>query len=157
VTNSSSDGDQYAATLVARQLIRASPEVLFAAWSEPQQLAQWWGPEGVECTDAAIDLRVGGAYRIANRLPDGAILIICGVFDIVQPPNRLRFSWQLENQPSNPEQVTVTFEPRGASTEVTVVHERISSAAIRESHKRGWSGCLAGLARYVISRQLASL
>jgi hypothetical protein len=47
--------------------------------------------------------------------------------------------------------VTVTFEPRGASTEVTVVHEKITSAATRESHERGWSGCLAGLLRYASS------
>jgi uncharacterized protein YndB with AHSA1/START domain len=143
--------DRYSATLVARQLIRATPQRLFAAWTEPQQLIQWWGPEGVQCTAAEVGLRAGGAYRIANRLPDGSTIWIVGIFDIVEPPHRLRFSWRLESQPYDPEQVTVTFEPRGASTEVTVVHEKITSAATRESHERGWSGCLAGLLRYASS------
>jgi len=35
---------------------------------QPAQLKQWWGPESVVCVDAQIDLRVGGRYRIANRL-----------------------------------------------------------------------------------------
>jgi uncharacterized protein YndB with AHSA1/START domain len=140
--------DRYTATLVARRLIRAAPERLFAAWTEPKQLIQWWGPEGVVCTDAEVDLRVGGAYRIANRLPDGSILWIAGIFEIVDPPRRLRFSWRLESQQTDSETVIVGFEPRGTSTEVTVTHERIASAAARESHERGWIGCLAGLDRY---------
>jgi uncharacterized protein YndB with AHSA1/START domain len=151
-STSGRDGHQYAATLVTRQLINASPEFLFAAWTDPQQLVQWWGPEGVECTDAQIDLRVGGAYRIANRLPDGSTLWIAGVFDIVERPRRLRFSWRLDGQSSDVEQVTVTFEARGTATEVVIVHEHIASAAVRESHEHGWKGCLAGLATYAASR-----
>jgi uncharacterized protein YndB with AHSA1/START domain len=154
VTDSAIDraGDCYTATLVARQLIDASPETLFSAWTEPQQLVQWWGPEGVQCVGAEVDLREGGAYRIGNRLHDGSTLWIVGVFDIVEAPSRLRFSWRLENQHSALEQVTVTFEPRGTATEVVVVHERILNAAILKSHERGWRGCLDSLASFVATR-----
>ena len=145
---SGGDSDEFTATLVTRLVIDASPEVLFAAWTEPQQLSQWWGPENVECTDVEMDLRVGGAYRIANRMPDGSTLWITGVFEIIERSHRLRFSWRIEAQATDLEQVTVTFEPHGERTEVVVVHERIRNAADRAGHERGWAGCLAGLAAY---------
>jgi hypothetical protein len=42
----------------------------------------------------------------------------------------------------------VTFTPRGDSTEVVVVHEDIPAEPVRESHERGWQGCLDGLERH---------
>ena len=65
-------------TLVVRKTIRAKPERLFAAWTIPAELKLWWGPQGVKCIEAEIDLRRGGRYRIANQLPDGKFLWITG-------------------------------------------------------------------------------
>ncbi len=143
--------DRYVAALVVRRIIHATPEKLFAAWTEPAHLAQWWGPEGVSCPRAEIDLRVGGPYRIANRFHDGTLVWIVGVFEVLEPPHRLVYTWRLESQFKEPERVTVCFEPRGASTEVIVVHERIDDATTRADHERGWKGCLEGLANYVYS------
>ena len=81
-------------TLVVRRTIRATPERLFAAWTQPAHLRQWWGPEGVRCVGAEIDLRVGGGYRIDNALPDGKLLSIVGEFETIEPPHRLVYSWQ---------------------------------------------------------------
>ena len=58
-------------TLLIRRRIAATPERLFEAWTTPEQFVQWWGPPGVECPGAEMELRVGGAYRIRNRMPDG--------------------------------------------------------------------------------------
>jgi hypothetical protein len=58
--------EKLAATLVVRRRIHATPEKLFAAWTQPEHLVRWWGPQGVACPAAEIDLRVGGAYRIAT-------------------------------------------------------------------------------------------
>ena len=135
------------AALVVRRTIRARPEALFAAWTDPQQLMRWWGPEGVTCTAAEIDLRVGGCYRIANRMPDGSTLWIAGEFEVIEAPSRLIYSWRLEIPGASTERVSVSFVPRGTGTEVIVTHERIASAAARTQHENGWIGCLAGLAR----------
>jgi uncharacterized protein YndB with AHSA1/START domain len=143
--------DRYAATLVVRRIIRATPEKLFAAWTEPEQLIHWWGPDGVSCPSAEIDLRPGGSYRIANRFPDGTLVWISGVFELVEPPHRLIYTWRLEAASASIERVSVNFEPRDSGTEVVVTHERIGSAAARTTHERGWSGCLDGLARYAQS------
>jgi uncharacterized protein YndB with AHSA1/START domain len=138
----------FAATLVVRRRIRSTPEQLFAAWTRPELLVRWWGPEGVACPAAEIDLRVGGRYRIANRLPDGTVLWIVGTFEVIEAPHRLVYSWQLESQEGPPERVTVCFDAQGPATEVIVTHEKIPTAAARTSHARGWEGCLAGLAAF---------
>lgn len=138
----------YTAALVVRRTIRARAESLFAAWTDPQQLVRWWGPEGVTCTAAEIDLRVGGSYRIANRMPDGSTLWIAGEFELIEPPSRLMYTWRLEIPEASTERVSVSFVPRDTATEVIVTHERIANAAARTRHESGWIGCLAGLARF---------
>jgi len=57
--------------LEVRKVVRASPERLFSAWTDADQLRRWWGPIGATCPTAHVDLRVGGRYRIENRFPDG--------------------------------------------------------------------------------------
>ena len=105
----------------------------------------------MECVDAEIDLRLGGRYRIANRLPNGKILWIAGVFEVIEPPHRLVYTWALEPIADPSERVTVQFKPQGQSTEVIVTHERIPSAPVREQRALGWKGCLEGLANFLQS------
>ncbi|HEX3846848.1 MAG TPA: SRPBCC domain-containing protein [Steroidobacteraceae bacterium] len=140
---------RYAANLVVRRVIHASPERLFDAWTDPAQLVRWWGPDGVDCPSAQIDLRVGGIYRIANRLPDGSTIWIAGVFEEVERPRRLVYSWHVEGKPGGAERVTVEFNAVEAGTEVVVTHERVLDADTRRSHENGWQGCLDSLERYV--------
>lgn len=137
--------------LVVRRTIRASAARLFEAWTQPAQLRHWWGPEGVVCIEAAVDLRVGGRYRIANRLPDGKVLWIVGEFEIIEAPYKLVYSWALEPASGPTERVTVQFRPQGDATEVIVTHEGVPSLAIRQRHEQGWDGCLGGLANYLQS------
>jgi uncharacterized protein YndB with AHSA1/START domain len=139
---------QPVAALVVRRVIRASPERLFDAWTDSGQLAQWWGPEGVVCTQAEMDVRPGGSYRIANRLPDGSTLWISGVFEVVQRPSQLAFSWQVGGAHANIERVTVSFVSVAQGTEVIVTHERIADEKTRDGHALGWEGCLEGLSRF---------
>lgn len=135
-------------TLVVRRTIAATPERLFAAWTEPEQVRRWWGPDGVTCIGSEIDLRAGGRYRIGNRLPDGTTLWIVGAFEVIERPRRLIYTWGIEGGSTENERVTVDFAARGASTEVTVTHARIGSETARQQHELGWTGCLAGLARF---------
>jgi uncharacterized protein YndB with AHSA1/START domain len=135
--------------LVVRRTIRASAQRLFDAWTRPEQLLKWWGPAHVECAGAEVDLRVGGQYRIGNRLPDGQVLWIAGEFEEVAPPRRLVYTWRLGPRAGDPERVTVRFEPREGGTEVIVVHERLLDQSVRDQHERGWIGCLDGLEAYL--------
>lgn len=136
-------------TLVVRKTIRAKAERLFAAWTIPAELKLWWGPQGVKCIEAEVDLRHGGRYRIANQLPDGKILWITGEFEVIEAPRKLVYTWRIEPETESSERVTVQFEESGGVTEVIVTHERIASEELRKMHEQGWLGCLEGLAKFV--------
>ena len=133
--------------LVARRTIRAPIDLVFEAWTQPEQLRSWWGPRPVTCASAEVDLRVGGRYRIVNAMPDGATVTIEGEFRHVEAPRKLVYTWRM-GEASEPSLVTVRFETRGDATEVIVVHEHMVSAPVRDSHVEGWAGCLDGLERH---------
>src|ERR1700693_1126996 len=134
------------AVLVVHKNIQAPPERLFQAWTQPAQLRHWWGPEGVACIGAEVDLRVGGRYRIVNRLADGKVLWINGEFLSIEAPYKLVYTWALESVAGQTETVTVQFRSQGEATEVIVTHQGIPTVPIRQRHEHGWDGCLGGLA-----------
>jgi uncharacterized protein YndB with AHSA1/START domain len=134
--------------LVARRVVRAEPARVFEAWTQPGQLRAWWGPRPVTCSDAEVDLRVRGAYRIVNLLPNGNTVAISGEFRVVESPHKLVYTWRIDDAPGETSLVTVRFEARGRDTEIVVVHQEIPSETLRQSHEKGWSGCLDGLERY---------
>jgi uncharacterized protein YndB with AHSA1/START domain len=141
--------------LVVRRTIKAPVTRVFDAWTQPEQLRRWWGPRPVTCSEAEVDLRVGGVYRIGNVLPDGSVLWISGEFEIVEPPYRIVYTWRVEGKaPASSERsrVTVRFEPHESGTEVVVVHERIDTEETRDDHEKGWNGCLENLEALLASR-----
>lgn len=56
--------------LVVERAFAFPPERVFDAFTDPDQLTQWWWPAGFTCPAAEVDLRVGGTYRIAMEWPD---------------------------------------------------------------------------------------
>ena len=141
-----------AIALRVTRVVRVDPELAFAAWTDPMQIVHWWGPSGVTCPEAHIDLRIGGEYRIANRFPDGHVVWISGRFEAIEPPRRLTYSWRvdIDARSAPAERVTVHFEPRaGGRTEIIVVHERIPDDERRKSHIAGWDGCLDRFVAFV--------
>lgn len=134
--------------LVLRRTVKAPVARVFEAWTQPEQIMRWWGPRPVTCSEAQMDVRVGGTYRIGNLLPDGSVLFIFGAFELVEPPQRLVYTWFLERPGgaiSEASRVDVRFEPHAEGAEVIIVHERIESEALRADHEQGWNGCLDNL------------
>jgi len=133
--------------VTVRRLVPASPEQVFSFWTDAEHLKKWWGPPGVTCINAEVDLRVGGRYRIANLIPDGSIISIHGVFELIDRPTKLVYTW-LIGDAGPEERVTVTFLAVPGGTEVVVFHENAPTEATMQSHQRGWVGCLDGLEEY---------
>jgi uncharacterized protein YndB with AHSA1/START domain len=140
-----------ALNLEVRRVIRATPERLFAAWTQPELLRRWWGPGQVTCPIAEVDLRVGGSYRLANQLPDGTVIWISGEFEVVAPPHELVYTWRVEPGLKGPQRVTVRFEPHDVDTELIVLHEQLPDVDTRDGHLEGWHGCLDKLAELLAS------
>ena len=133
-------------TLVVEHEIPAPLDTVFHAWTDPDSLKRWWGPPGVTCTHAEVDLRVGGAFRLANQMPDGQVMWISGQYQLIDRPRRLEYTWQTGSvEAAEPEQVVVRFDPHGDATKVTITHAGIGSAEAMAGHEQGWVGCLNGL------------
>ncbi|HKV52054.1 MAG TPA: SRPBCC family protein [Gemmatimonadaceae bacterium] len=134
------------------QIIRASRERLFDAWTTPADLAQWWRMDepGWAFAGASLDLRVGGAYRLGMTGPDGAPHVAVGVYREVQRPVRLAFTWDWEEPGNRVGETLVTVEFKTVSadaTEVILTHERFPDALRASGHERGWTQLLTLLGR----------
>ena len=57
--------------VVMTREFRASPDVLFRAYTEPELISQWWGPRRFSTTVDRFDLRHGGEWRFLNGDADG--------------------------------------------------------------------------------------
>jgi uncharacterized protein YndB with AHSA1/START domain len=142
---------------VTREL-RASREEVFRTWTDPDLFRRWFTPPGSASVTAELDVRPGGRYRITlERTPmvPGTSHIV-GSYLEVDPPKRLVFTFGWEAPPPGEglgdlealdSRVTVQFRDRGASTEVSITHERLDTAALRAFHRWGWETTLDQLAR----------
>jgi uncharacterized protein YndB with AHSA1/START domain len=128
--------------LTVTRIIKAPPKSVFEAWTNPELLVKWWGPGPVTCPEAEVDLREGGAYRIANRELDGSITWISGEFTKVSPPDRLEYTWEVNIVPDMLTLVTVDFNAHPDGTELVITHDRFPNSDIRDMHGEGWGGCL---------------
>lgn len=95
--------------------IPAAPELVFAAFSDPQRLARWWGPAGFTNTFHGCDFRPGGKWSYIMHGPDGAKFPNESEFAEIDPARRI-----VIQHVSGPRyRLTVTLAPAGAGT---VVH-----------------------------------
>jgi uncharacterized protein YndB with AHSA1/START domain len=134
-----------APTLVVRRQLRASPERVFAAWTQPDALSRWMSPFAL--AEASLDLRVGGAFRIVMQGPDREIAHT-GEYLEVDPPHRLVFTWRSPYTGPTPSVVTVELQADGDYTALTLTHAQLPADQV-EPHRGGWGQILANLASYV--------
>ena len=102
--------------VVSTRVFKAPRERVFEAFSDPGQLARWWGPRGFTNEFHEFDLRPGGRWRFTMRGPDGAVYRIAKDFIEVVRPERVVY----ENlDPSHRFRMTMTFAERQGGTELT--------------------------------------
>ena len=75
-------------TIILTRSLAAPCDQVFAAWTQPEQLALWWDPAGEPLAECEIDLRPGGAFKYVNRRGDHPF---SGVYRAIEPPRRLVF------------------------------------------------------------------
>lgn len=119
---------------VVTRVFNAPVRLLFAAWSKPEHIKQWFGPAGYPVTMAEIDFRVGGKWRFAMTGPGGKQNTpFGGEYLEIVPDRKISFSNSFETPGALMMVMTVTFEENGGKTTMTwrTVFESI---AMRESY-----------------------
>ena len=138
------------------RILDAPRAAVFKAWTDPKQLAQWWGPKDFTNPVCEIDARPGGKILIHMRGPDGQIYPMTGVIREIDPPRRLVFSDATVDMDGNVQLEgfnTVTFEEQGGKTKLTV-HSTANAvmplaAQMLKGMNEGWAQSLDRLADLV--------
>jgi uncharacterized protein YndB with AHSA1/START domain len=153
-TKSSVAGDAGLASrpsLTLERRLYAPPAKVYAAWTDPEKIARWFGPSQVVAGSvrADIDARIGGRYRVSFNMEDGEHHEVGGVYREVVPNQRLTFSWAWHTTPERESLVTVSLKPDGDGTLLTLHHEQLFDQAARDGHEGGWIGTLDKLEKYL--------
>ena len=163
----------YADAFVISRSFDAPRDLVWKAWTEPQRMAQWFGPKGANVVHSKNDLRPGGVYHYGMRTPDGNKIWGKWVYREILPPQRLVFvsSFSDENggitrhpmSPDWPRETlsTILFDDVDGKTTVTVKWATINATAIeretfekaRSSMTGGWSGTFEQLEAYLTEVQ----
>jgi uncharacterized protein YndB with AHSA1/START domain len=130
------------------RLIASPPEILFALWIEPAELARWWAPDGYQALVDTLEVRPGGRWRIVLRGSSNSVAM-SGIYRIVEPPRLLVFSWAWEDAGGargHDTEVTVNFEPAPGGTRLVLEHRNFQNSQARDRHDAGWATSFARLA-----------
>jgi uncharacterized protein YndB with AHSA1/START domain len=136
-------------SLTLRRHLKAPPSTVYAAWTDPEKLTRWFGPEHAEVLRAEMDPRVGGSFSVLMRTSDGEQHGVSGMYREVQPDKRLVFTWAWRSTPERESVVTVALKSEGDGTVLTLTHDQFFDEAARDRHRFGWTGALDKLERYL--------
>ena len=126
------------------RVIQGNRKSVFKAWTDPAEMKNWCSPEGIDVQECTVDLRVGGAYRIHMLTPEGKTHTAIGRYRVVEPPSRLVYTWDWEEEGAQMGDtlVTVEFKEMGEATEIVLTHEKFPNEEARDGHDMGWKSCL---------------
>ena len=119
------------------RLLAASPERVFAAWTDPRHLDRWWGPRGFTTTTETFDLRPGGAWILVMRGPDGQEYPNHITFTEIQAPLRLCYAHGAGADDPQAFQVTIDFSAEAGGTRITLRALFSSAEILRQMRKAG--------------------
>jgi uncharacterized protein YndB with AHSA1/START domain len=147
--------------LVLIRTIDAPPEKVFRAWTDPEQMKQWFVPKPWTLSKVETDVRPGGRSVIVMRSPEGQEFPNLGVYLEVIPNRKLVFTDAYTEAwlPSEKPFFTgiITFEPEVGKTKYTAI-ARHWNLADKESHEKmgfheGWGTCADQLNELVGERK----
>lgn len=151
--------------IVIARVFDAPRELVWRVWTEPEHIAQWWGPRGFTTTVTSTDLRPGGKWRYVMHGPDGNDYPVHGVFREVVPFERIVTSDEFDDGfgekmgidlPSGVV-ATAVFEDLGKKTRLvlTITHGTIED---RKKHEAmgvvgGWNSSFDCMDDYLATLQ----
>lgn len=120
--------------IVLSRVIAAPRERVFRAWTDPEQIVQWFGPDGFEVESLECDIRPGGRWRFVFTGPDGTRWDNRMVFLRLEAPRLI----EIEHGPDKDEDptrfhVTVTFDAQSDGKTVLTLRQLHPTKAQRDA------------------------
>lgn len=137
-------------SLTLKRRFNAAPEKVYDAWTDPEKIVKWFGPDAGPVKHAKADVRVGGRYAVIFYTEDGEEHHVSGIYQEVVPNERLVFTWAWHTMPERESLVSVLITPDRGGSLFTLIHEQFFDEPARDRHREGWRGCLDKLERYLV-------
>lgn len=142
--------------LTLTRLIDAPRNIVWKVWTNPQLLAQWWGPKGFTNPVCEIDVHSGGSIRIDMRSPDGTIYPMIGKYLEIVKPQLLVFTSSALDKNGRPLFAvfnTITFAEQSGKTKL-IMHASVSditpeAAPYLSGQEIGWTQSLIRLKEFI--------
>lgn len=134
------------------RFIKASRDRVYAAWTDPEQLKEWFGPEHVQTRKLIADSRVGGKFQWELTGTDGDEMTVSGEYRELLPDRKVVFTWQWQDDEDwamHHSVVTVELSDAEGGTDLCLTHEQLPNENSRTGHARGWNGALDKLEKWV--------
>lgn len=150
--------------LLISHLFDASRDIVFQAWTDPEQLKHWYAPDGCSIEFKAIDVRPGGHFHYCIKDPVHGPCWIIGTYLEILQDEKLVFTMVMSNEAGDavssaengkvedwPERhvATVTFESIGHRTKMTI-HQTVDEEKAKETGAyQSWIKMFNKLNRFV--------
>ncbi len=163
--------DQNSKELVITRVFDAPRELVWKAWTDPEQIKRWWGPAGFSAPEIKVDLREGGKYHYCMRGPiepggSEQDLWSGGEFKKIVPQEKIVITDYFSDKDGNKlspadfglskdfpaeSTITITFKDEGEKTKLAITYPIPESAAARKAilesgMEKGWNQSLDKLA-----------
>lgn len=138
-------------TIRLHRVIKAPPERVFRAFSDPKALPKWMPPHGFLGEVHSMDFRPGGSYRMSfTNFNTGQSHSFGGMYQEIKPNELLRYNDTFDD-PNLPGkmQITITFRAVSCGTDLSIVQEGVPAAIPPEMCYLGWQESLTMLASLV--------
>jgi uncharacterized protein YndB with AHSA1/START domain len=132
-------------SLTLKRRLKAPPQKVYEAWTQPAQMMRWWGGNNEASRTAETDLKVGGRFHVGFKGDNGEQHDVSGIYKEVTPYSRLVFSWAWRTTPERESQVTIDIKPDPDGSILTLTHEQFFNEQARDDHARGWGLSLDNL------------
>lgn len=106
--------------LEIERLIDAPIARVYKAWTDPEQLKNWFAPKPFKLGVKSVDFRVGGTYEMSMQGPNGENFPFTGTYRDIEPPTLLSWTGEFPDMPKDTIKTVIRFSEEGGKTRVRV-------------------------------------
>lgn len=141
-------------TLSLKKTFDAPIELVWEAWTQPEHIAQWWGPKGMKVNVIEHNFKIGGKWKYAMAMPDGREFSSDGVYSEIVELEKIVSSANFRPMTEGVE-IRALFEKNGDETNFifSVVHptEEYRNQQEKMGFYNGWGSAFNRLEELLIT------